>query len=234
VRSVGFALGDSQILTVGDKAMKQEPSIFIYNLHGGDVSKLVDEPVQKISGHELKVNRAIWGDLNRTIVSASDDGTVRLWDVETGAEIGRASHHQKEVTNMSMSKDGTMLITSSKDHTARLYEARSLELIKTFRTDRPVNAAAISPFLPHIIMGGGQDAKDVTTTAARSGKFEAFFYHIVTEDMLGSVSGHFGPINTLGFSPDGHSFASGAEDGYVRLHRFSTTNPADKDYFNTK
>ncbi len=32
--------------------------------------------------------------------------------------------------------------------------------------------------------------------------------------------GHFGPVNALTFSPDGKGFASGGEDGYVRLHHF--------------
>jgi translation initiation factor 3 subunit I len=59
----------------------------------------------------------------------------------------------------------------------------------------------------------------VTTTAASAGKFETRFHHMVFEQELGRVKGHFGPVNTLAFSPDGRSFASGAEDGYVRLHK---------------
>ena len=32
--------------------------------------------------------------------------------------------------------------------------------------------------------------------------------------------GHFGPINAIGINPDGRSYASGGEDGYIRLHFF--------------
>ncbi|CEO96726.1 unnamed protein product (mitochondrion) [Plasmodiophora brassicae] len=234
VRSVGFALGDQQILTVGDKAMGQVPKIFIYNLYGGDVDQIEDKPIQEFVGHELKINRAYWGPLNDTIISASDDGTVRLWDVETAREIARASDHSKGINNMTFSKDKTMFITSSKDTTARLYDARTLECVKVYKTDRPVNAAVISPIMPYVIIGGGEEAMNVTQTHTRQGKFEAMFYHVVNQDMLGTVAGHFGPINTLAFNPDGKSFASGAEDGYIRLHIFSEKNPVDKDYFNTK
>ena len=45
------------------------------------------------------------------------------------------------------------------------------------------------------------------------------------EDHLAGVKGHFGPLNALRFSPDGRSFTSGGEDGYVRMHHF------DADYF---
>jgi translation initiation factor 3 subunit I len=74
-------------------------------------------------------------------------------------------------------------------------------------------------------LGGGQEAMSVTTTSTRTGKFEVRFYHMIYESEIGRVKGHFGPINTLSFQPDGRGFASGAEDGYVRLHAF------DSDYY---
>jgi WD40 repeat protein len=47
-----------------------------------------------------------------------------------------------------------------------------------------------------------------------------FLLTLCKQDEMGNVKGHFGPIHTLSFSPDGRSFASGSEDGYVRLHHF--------------
>ncbi len=97
--------------------------------------------------------------------------------------------------------------------------------MKVFETERPVNAAAISPSHEHVMLGGGQDASAVTTTSSRTGKFEVRFFHIIYQQEFGRVKGHFGPVNTLAFHPDGTSFVSGGEDGYIRLHHF------DMDYF---
>jgi translation initiation factor 3 subunit I len=79
-----------------------------------------------------------------------------------------------------------------------------------------------------VILGGGQEASEVTTTSARAGKFEVRFFHTIYSDELGRVKGHFGPINTLAFHPESSSFTSGGEDGFVRVHHF------DDEYFNFK
>jgi len=88
-----------------------------------------------------------------------------------------------------------------------------------------VNSADISPLFEHVLLGGGQDAAKVTTTSVHAGKFESVFFHKIFCQRLGSVKGHFGPINTVAFSPDNRMFCTGGEDGYVRL------NHLDKFYF---
>ena len=127
-----------------------------------------------------------------------------------------------------------------------LFDTDTLECLKTFVTERPVNSASISPLYDHVVLGGGQDAMDVTTTSTRIGKFEARFFHLVFEEEFGRVKGHFGPINSVQvsfrqptqgtdnvlwafqFHPDGRGYASGGEDGYVRVHQF------DEAYFEFK
>ena len=66
---------------------------------------------------------------------------------------------------------------------------------------------------------------DVTTTAGQSGKFEARIFHRIYEKEIGRVSGHFSPINSIVFLPDGSGYLSGAEEGSFRIHFF------DDDYF---
>lgn len=103
--------------------------------------------------------------------------------------------------------------------------SRNLAIMKTYVADTPLNTAVITPKKDYVILGGGQAAMDVTTTSARQGKFEARFYHKIFEDEIGRVRGHFGPLNTIHIHPNGTAYASGGEDGYVRVHHF------DKSYF---
>ncbi|GMQ01958.1 hypothetical protein CsSME_00048402 [Camellia sinensis var. sinensis] len=206
-----------------------------YRGHNGavwccDVSK-TGESVLTIKGPQGRINRAVWGPLNKTIISAGEDAVVRIWDSETGKllkESDKETGHKKTITSLTKSADSSHFLTGSLDKSAKLWDIRSLTLIKTYVTERPVNAVAMSPLLDHVVLGGGQDASAVTTTDHRAGKFEAKFFDKVLQEEIGGVKGHFGPINALAFNPDGKSFSSGGEDGYVRLHHF------DPDYFHIK
>lgn len=66
-------------------------------------------------------------------------------DPETG--------HQKVITSMAKSADGSHFITGSHDKTAKLWDIRTLKVLKSYSTERPVNAAAISPLLDHVCTG---------------------------------------------------------------------------------
>ena len=52
-----------------------------------------------------------------------------------------------------------------------------------------------------------------------------FLFQIFDDEEFARVKGHFGPINSVMFHPDGASYASGGEDGYVRINVF------DQPYF---
>lgn len=198
--------------------MSSKPTIFIYDVELDDIANMSSEPVAAMLGHQGKINQAFWGPLNETIFSCADDGTVRVWNPEVRKEIKMVPAHEKPIFTMAFSKDFSHFITASMDHTAKLFDTETMKCLKTYQSDAPINAAAISPLKNHIILGGGQDAGSVTTTDARMGKFEIKWFNKIYEDELGAVKGHFGPINTLDFSYDGMSFASGSEDGYARIH----------------
>lgn len=189
-----------------------------------------------------KATKVKWGPFDETLVSIHEEGVVNVWSALTGERIHTFEAHRGDVTSLNFSEDRMLMITSSKDQSAKLWALDTdlletegtfeYELVKEYKTDRPLNDAAISPLynaekdrIRHVLLGGGQDAKDVTTTSGREGRFEALFYHMVLEEEIGSVRGHFGPLNTLAWFKTGDGFVTGGEDGYVRVHYL------DPDYF---
>lgn len=226
VRSVNFSIGDAMILTVADPFMDKPACVNVYAMDK-DPSKLRDTPQLSITdhGHVGRITGAYWMPFNAAILTTGSDGMLKLFDPKTGALLRQVKIHTGEITGLSFNKERILCITSSKDNTSKLLDVETLDVLKTYETDRPVNSASISPLKEHVVLGGGQEAMSVTTTSGRVGKFEARFFHMVYQEEFGRVKGHFGPINSIAFHPDGKSYASGAEDGYVRLHFF------DAEYF---
>ena len=97
-----------------------------------------------------------------------------------------------------------------------------------YETGRPINGAVVSPVADEVITGGGQDAQKVTTSNVDSVQFESHIFGLSSCEVEGHVSGHFGPINSVAIAPDGRSFATAGEDGYVRLNQFAPS------YFDSK
>ena len=56
------------------------------------------------------------------LVSGSEDGTVKLWDVETKENIATLTGHTANVSTVSFSPDGTTLASGSWDHTVNLWD----------------------------------------------------------------------------------------------------------------
>ncbi|GLV33990.1 eukaryotic translation initiation factor 3 subunit i [Carabus blaptoides fortunei] len=223
VRACNFSYSANMAAYATDKAMGYPCELFIIDVRCADDSFGSSEPILRIPMNGSRISSLLWGTLDEVLITGHENGDLKQWDMRTGKELNSVSDHKQLINDMQMSKECTMFITASKDHTAKLFDTDSLMLLKTYKTERPVNSAALSPILDHVVLGGGQDAMDVTTTSARVGKFDSRFFHLVFEEEFGRVKGHFGPINSVAFHPDGKSYSTGGEDGYVRVHTFDSS-----------
>ncbi|EPS44700.1 hypothetical protein H072_1309 [Dactylellina haptotyla CBS 200.50] len=227
VKRVEFSEDGLFLVATTEQRMGHLGSILVYSINPDIEGEQDDEPSLKITCEQSKATVVAWSYLNKYIIAAHENGTISQYDSKTGEQLLNVQVHEKGplVMDMQMSPDRTYFITASKDKTSKILDVNTLQVLKKFETDTPLNSAAITTKKEFVILGGGQEARDVTTTAARQGKFEARFYHKIFEDEVGRVRGHFGPLNTIAVHPAGVSYASGGEDGYVRLHHF------DKSYF---
>ena len=56
------------------------------------------------------------------LVTGSLDGTVRLWDARTGAELAVLAEHERGVTSVAISADGRYAVSGGKDDVVRVYD----------------------------------------------------------------------------------------------------------------
>jgi len=227
VKRVEFSEDGSQLLAVTEKRMGFLGTIVVLDIKLDLEAEQADDFAMVITCEDAKATVAGWSYMSKYIIAGHEDGSVSQYDGKTGEQIDNVQAHEPDmqVTDLQWAPDRTYFITASKDKTAKIIDARNLEVLKTYVADTPLNSASITPKKEFVILGGGQAAMDVTTTSTRQGKFEARFYHKIFEEEIGRVRGHFGPLNTVAADPQGKGYASGGEDGYVRVHQF------DKGYF---
>lgn len=224
VKRVEFNEDGTKLLAVTEKRMGYLGTIVVLDINRDPetITEQSDERSLVITCNDSKATVAAWSYLSKYIIAGHEDGSISQYSATDGEQLDAFPAHEDgaQVTDLQMSPDRTYFITAAKDKTARLISSRDLTPLKTYTADTPLNTASLTPKKPFVILGGGQAAMDVTTTSSRQGKFEARFYHKVFEDEIGRVKGHFGPLNTVAVDPLGRGYASGGEDGYVRVHHF--------------
>ncbi|KAH8592772.1 putative eukaryotic translation initiation factor 3 subunit I [Bisporella sp. PMI_857] len=229
VKRVEFNEDGSQLLAVTEMRMGFLGTIVVLDINLDVNAEQSSEKVLTITCEESKATVAGWSYLSKYIIAGHEDGSVSQYDAKNGEQLDNVQVHELDsnslITDLQWAPDRTYFITASKDKTAKIINAYNLNVLKTYVADTPLNSAAITPKKDFVILGGGQDAMNVTQTSTRQGKFEARFYHKIFEEEVGRVRGHFGPLNTVAADPQGKGYASGGEDGYVRVHQF------DKGYF---
>ena len=80
--------------------------------------------LRTLTGHTSGVIGVSFSPDGMTLASGSWDGTVRLWDVNTGSPSSHAHRaYGSGVIAVSFSPDGTTLASGSEDYTVRLWDA---------------------------------------------------------------------------------------------------------------
>jgi len=111
-----------------------------------------------LRGHEDWVVHAAWSLDGRRILTASPDGTARVWDGETGEEVSVLRGHEGMVRHAAWSPDGRRIATASPDGTARVWDGETGEAVSILRGHEDVVwHAAWSPDGRRIATAGGDD-----------------------------------------------------------------------------
>ena len=98
------------------------------------------EIVTKLKAHEATVYKM--SHLNNLLISASQDSTIRLWDVNQKVSIGELKGHTDWVKDV-LPINGNEFLSCSLDGSVRIWDVRNLSLSKTLYELNP--DAAMSP-----------------------------------------------------------------------------------------
>jgi WD40 repeat protein len=151
--------------------------------------------LRRMEGHTSLVVSIAIDRVRRTLASAGIDGTIRLWDLESGQERSKiravSGFH---VRSVSFAPDGRQLATVSDNGTVRFWDVEAGETSQEAKTLRGhsgrVTCLAFSPDESRLITGSWDGT--------------ARIWRIATGEELG-VLRHDGIVNAARFAPDGRT-----------------------------
>lgn len=183
---------------------KQEPKIF----------KVFDASTPESEKKIITISKVNWLN-NTTIVVGCADGKVRIYDTPSilstttalsPIKILETQENGAEIRDMELSSTKEILTVAS-GSTVYFFDLITFTLIKQHKMEsihfRDEGGASLHPDCTKFIAGGS----DLWV--------RVFDYETGAE--LECLKGHHGPIRCLRYSPDGTIYATGSEDGTIRL-----------------
>jgi WD40 repeat protein len=90
-------------------------------------------------------------------ISASNDNTLKIWDIHAGTELQTLTGHDYWVWAVSITPDGRFVVSGSWDNTVKVWDFDSGDAIATFDTEGEVNCCAVAPDGVTMVAGGRSD-----------------------------------------------------------------------------
>ena len=150
-----------------------------------------------LKGHSLLVYSAEFSRDGKYIVSASNDGDMRLWDVKSESCI-RKFKHSGRVHYATFSPDGNRILSIS-DGKVRIWDVKTGNVKIEFDGFR---SASFSP-----------NGKIIATST----RDKVNIHNAFTGRRIASLTGHSNSVSSIRFSPDGQVLATSSDDETIRI-----------------
>jgi len=157
------------------------------------------------------LTKVLWYSDNQTLLVGTNDGTIRILQVSGVQAIQEVVQHiavGSEIRDMELTTlpSGVTMLTVAAGQTVYFYEFPSCKPL--YQHKMPIHFRE---------EGGASLHPDGTKFVAAGSDLWVRMFETVSGKELACWKGHHGPIRCLRFAPDGEQYATGSEDGTIRL-----------------
>ncbi|QRN92995.1 SIR2 family protein [Archangium violaceum] len=162
-----------------------------------------------LEGHRDGVNGCVVTPDGRYVVSASADGTLKVWEVETGREVATLKGHEGEVTGCAVTPDGRSVVSTSGDRTLKVWQMETGQEVATLKGhEGEVTCCAVTPDGRRVV----SSSEDKTLKV----------WEVKTGREVATLKGHEGRVRGCVVTPDGLHVVSTSVDKTLRVWEVET------------
>jgi len=209
-------LSGEQARTLGNliQILPRSNTVKVWEVSGG---KCVASIGPWSDGTSLSFRRAAFNSDGKTLLVVSD-GEARLWDITEGRVVRRFRKPGAGVANAALSPDGRILVTTTDDQTAQLWNAANGELVST-----PVQFRSGGQFWPPRF---SRDGRFLVTSSWKTG---VRIWDAATGDPITPPLDHVTSVESVEFSADGRLLVTAA-DRAARVWSLSAEDRSADDW----
>jgi len=213
VKTVDFSLDSKKLATGGHEGILR-----VYDLSLGNKAGNSGSVKEMIMG-KINITKAIWLD-NDIVLAAASDGKIRGWNVLTQTLVCtlevEAGVRDMEVTHL---QDQTVLTVAAGTTVSFFQLALSTNKEEDNKTKTVDGVLLHQHKMPiHFREEGGASLHpDGNKFLAGGSDLWVRVFDFASGEELECHRGHHGPIRCLRYAPDGKTYATGSEDGTIRL-----------------
>ncbi len=193
---------DPDIQGLLEQGRQSKDSVWLRPLRG-NLERPGEGCLQTLTGHTSAVDAVAIAPDGLTAISASDDKTLKIWDIKTGKELLTLTGHTGSVSAVAIAPDGKTAISASYDTTLKIWDIKTgTELLTLTGRTSSLCAVAIAP--------DGLTA--ISASISSSWNQTLKIWDIKTGTELLTLTGHSKQVTAVAIAPDSKTAISASRD----------------------
>jgi WD40 repeat protein len=166
-----------------------------------EVEKAIE--IRELIGHTNLITDFAFSPESNTLASGSLDGTIRLWNLDTGRQLRQVAGLYTQVQSVGFTPDGAAIYAGAADGTIRLLDIRKGTTTRKF----PGHTEPVVRVIP---------SPDDNLLLSIAGDSMATAWDPATGKEKTTLKGFLSSVRSIAFSPDGLLLVSGMQGGILK------------------